>query len=86
VAYGALAGAIYFGLRRNSIPSVRAARWSFAAAMMFGVTDEIHQYLVPGRHADPLDLLLNAVGALIVLALATRLERSVRLAPGSPTG
>ena len=30
----------------------------------FGASDEFHQYFVPGRHADPTDLLADSAGAL----------------------
>lgn len=45
-------------------------------ATLFGVSDEIHQYFVPGRHADPFDLLADFVGALLgalVVAFLSRL-------------
>ena len=36
-----------------------------AGAICFGVTDEIHQYFVPLREADPWDLLANAIGSVV---------------------
>ena len=30
----------------------------------YGASDEFHQYFVPGRHADPTDLLADSAGAL----------------------
>jgi VanZ like protein len=48
---------------------LRAARlpWTttFAAAALYGVTDEFHQALVPGRDASPIDLIFDAAGAAI---------------------
>jgi VanZ family protein len=35
-----------------------------AIAAAYGVTDELHQWFVPGRVVDAFDLLANAVGAL----------------------
>lgn len=35
-----------------------------AIAAVYGVTDELHQWFVPGRIVDVLDLVANAVGAL----------------------
>ena len=32
---------------------------------LFGISDEIHQYFVPGRMADVFDVVADAVGALI---------------------
>ncbi len=40
--------------------AVRAA--AFASA--YGVTDELHQLFVSGRHADPVDWLVDTAGAL----------------------
>ncbi|MEW5733610.1 MAG: VanZ family protein [Thermodesulfobacteriota bacterium] len=39
-------------------------RWLMAAALAaaYGVSDEFHQYFVPGRNADVLDALADALG------------------------
>jgi VanZ family protein len=47
-----------------------AACWAFVIAVAYGVTDEFHQHFVPGRHMDPLDLLMDAIGAAVVLWVA----------------
>ncbi len=36
---------------------------AICSATLFGVTDEIHQYFVPLRHADVWDVVADAVGA-----------------------
>ena len=44
------------------------------ACMLYGVSDEVHQAFVPGRSADPLDVVADTVGAaLCVLGLRRRL-------------
>ena len=40
-----------------------AAALAIGSAVLFGLTDEIHQYFVPLRHADVWDLVADAVGA-----------------------
>lgn len=42
-------------------------RWMLAwlMASLYGCSDEIHQMFVPGRSADPLDLLADSAGALL---------------------
>jgi VanZ family protein len=50
---------------------VRATRsypWAFALAVAYAASDEFHQTFVRGRHGTPLDLGIDAVGALIGLA------------------
>ena len=36
---------------------------SVVSASLYGISDEIHQYFVPSREADILDVLANALGA-----------------------
>ncbi len=47
-------------------------RAAFLAAVVWGATDELHQRTVPGRTADPLDLLADAVGAAVGAAVRRR--------------
>jgi len=47
-----------------------AARWAFVLAVAYGITDELHQHFVPGRYMDPLDLLMDAIGAAAALWVA----------------
>ena len=42
---------------------------AFLLTMLYALSDEFHQTFVPGRYADPLDLLFDALGALFALAL-----------------
>ena len=44
----------------------RAILWSIIACIFYGMSDEIHQYFVPGRYADIADLLADSVGVLVV--------------------
>lgn len=50
------------------------AGWAFGLAVTYAATDEAHQLLVRGRHGSPVDVLIDAVGALIGLALWRRLS------------
>jgi VanZ family protein len=43
--------------------------WSVALTVLFGMSDEIHQAFVPGRSADILDLVADAVGAVMGASL-----------------
>ena len=36
---------------------------SILSAGLYGISDEIHQYFVPGRYADIMDALINFIGA-----------------------
>src|SRR4051794_28559816 len=39
---------------------------AFALAVAYAVTDEYHQTFVDGRHGSPVDVAIDAVGALLV--------------------
>jgi len=41
---------------------------AFFLSSFYGFTDELHQYFVPGRFADPWDLLTDALAAAFVAA------------------
>lgn len=62
--------AILAGLLRHSFSttSSKGSRYLFiyaaAIATFYGVTDELHQYFVPGRNCDFWDLLTDAIGSL----------------------
>lgn len=45
--------------------SCGVALWAFAAATVYGATDELHQRFVPGRSPELADLLADGAGALL---------------------
>jgi VanZ family protein len=47
--------------------TIRTATTALAVSVGYGVTDELHQSLVPGRTADPWDLFADATGACLGL-------------------
>jgi VanZ family protein len=69
IAGYALLGALFYrayGSRRKESSSPRRlAVTSVVSTVLYGLSDEIHQYFVPFRTADPLDLLADAIGGVI---------------------
>lgn len=55
---------------RLHMPLARACLVAIACASFFGVTDEIHQYFVPERMCDPLDWLVDTLGASLGALIA----------------
>ena len=50
--------------------------WAFGLAVAYAATDEFHQTFVRGRHGSPLDVAIDAAGALIGLAfLRSKMNR-----------
>jgi VanZ family protein len=48
---------------------------AFALSMLYAFSDEFHQVFVPGRQADPWDLLCDGVGAALALGLSLGWQR-----------
>ena len=68
-------GAEYAVLGVLLLRAVEHAWASFWIAVAYAVTDELHQAFVPGRHASPLDIAVDAAGAAIGIALVLRANR-----------
>jgi VanZ family protein len=64
LAYGLLASLIYLA-REKSRATFHPIFIPFLIAFLYGLSDEIHQYFVPGRDADVFDALANAVGGFV---------------------
>jgi VanZ family protein len=65
IAYGLLSAFVLRALAGARWKGVTGRR-ALAAVMLttvYGVTDEIHQYFVEGRHADVADVVADAIGA-----------------------
>jgi VanZ family protein len=69
VAYAVLAWFWWRALsprRQTTWPVLLAA---FGLSVFYGITDEIHQLFVPGRHGRLADVLFDAGGALLMILL-----------------
>lgn len=56
---------------------------ALALTLSYALSDEFHQIFVPGRHADPLDLAFDALGAVSGLAGWVWLRRRISISPKS---
>lgn len=65
IAYAGFAFIILRALNasRGSITGENLRLLAFLIAFLYGITDEMHQYFVPGRHAELLDILSDGLGA-----------------------
>ena len=52
--------------------AVGSYRWALGIAVAYACTDEVHQVFVRGRHGSPVDVAIDAVGALAGLAVCRR--------------
>jgi len=76
LAYATL-GIVLLASRTPSIggftpPQIRD---SILIASLYGISDELHQYFVPGRNADVWDWVADTLGAVIAVSLLAWLSR-----------
>ena len=55
--------------------AVRRPAVAVAIATLYAVTDEVHQTFVEGRHGAPLDVGIDAIGAIVGVLVWHRLVR-----------
>ena len=65
LGYGLLAVSFWRGLEWKS----RLIWLPLLLAVLYAATDEFHQSFVPGRHASPVDVGIDAIGSSLILAL-----------------
>jgi VanZ family protein len=81
LVYGILGILCFRALGRSfrlSIAAMVAA--GTAIALAYGISDELHQIFVPGRNADPRDVVADAIGGLLgcLAAAGFRARRAAR--------
>ncbi|MDD4050361.1 MAG: VanZ family protein [candidate division Zixibacteria bacterium] len=68
-----------------NLPRPLKTGWVYTLAILlslvFGLSDEYHQWFVPGRTADPFDLMADALGIFLAAFVYYLLHRRRRTAP-----
>lgn len=80
--YAVLGLLLVFALHRGRV-DLRVVALAVAIASLYGITDEIHQYFVPGRMPDPADWGRDTLGACAGAAAAALAVRNHRRIPFS---
>jgi VanZ family protein len=82
VEYGILAGLTLWALRGDGHSTLRYPFWwALAIAGLYAVSDEMHQYFVPGRNPRPMDVGFDLLGACLALAVIAKLGRAGKTPP-----
>ena len=68
--YAGFAALLALAFGASGLRAARAALAAVALAGAFGFTDEVHQFFVPNRDSDPLDLVADVIGASVGAGLA----------------
>jgi len=78
-AYGVLGLLVSYAL---GVRSRRAALLAVLVSSLYGASDELHQYFVPGRSCDVFDWLADTSGAVVAVGLLGVWQRRARPAGG----
>lgn len=72
IAYFILGALLLHAFWRSGLVGARGVTLSFLVAVLYAISDEVHQLFVPGRSGEVRDVLIDSVGALtgIVVCLA----------------
>lgn len=73
-------GALLANALRCHMPLRRACLVAIACASLYGVSDEFHQLLVPGRMCDPVDWMVDTAGATLGSGIFYAVQRKRRRA------
>ena len=76
--FGVLAVLIYRALIGQGLSREKAAVWAVTMAFLYGATDEYHQIFTQGREARVRDILIDGVGAGVVIYFIYRFLRIIR--------
>lgn len=58
-----IARALHRTKKERKLPLINIVAFAFIISMLYAATDEFHQFYVPGRHPDPLDLGVDMLGS-----------------------
>jgi VanZ family protein len=72
LAYAVLARLYLLALRRGGPVTGRLRLFSLGLAVVYGISDEIHQLYVPGRDGSPVDVVIDSIGAALSMWLVRR--------------
>jgi VanZ family protein len=81
-------GLLYAGLAVLALRAASGARWNgvtwraaagaVAFASVYGISDEFHQWFVPGRTADVYDWIADSTGAIVAVVVVYLIARFTR--------
>ena len=80
--YGILTALVLWALGgQGHSTSRRHYLYAFAVAGLYAVSDETHQYFVPGRNPQPLDVGFDVLGSLVALVVIWSVTRARESTP-----
>lgn len=66
---GVLVGRAFYFQEKFPQLKIKYVLYAMIASVLYGLSDEVHQYFVPGRTADVFDFLADALGVVFGVIL-----------------
>lgn len=63
--FGILAALLYRSLRSEGVSRKKAAIWAVVITMLYGASDELHQFFTQGREARLRDIGFDTIGGVL---------------------
>ena len=73
VEYGILSALFYRALRGEGVSKSTAGYFAILISLFYGITDELHQSLTPGRQPKARDVIFDTIGATFAIYTIWRL-------------
>jgi len=73
VEYGVLTVLLFRALKGDGVDKFRAGVGAIIIAIVYAVTDEVHQYFVPGRDSRFHDVFFDTIGAIVAVFIIWKL-------------
>lgn len=67
--FGILGFLLYTSFKINKNTQRNAFILAVSVAILYGISDEIHQAFVPGRVSDLVDVLADSIGAIVAITI-----------------
>lgn len=77
ISYGLLASLLFIAIYSHRKYISVSFKYAFTISLLYAVSDEIHQYFVPGRACMLQDVLIDCIGMLIGLTLISVLYKFI---------
>lgn len=77
--YGFLTLLVYRALKSEGVEKMEAAIYSIIFAFFYGSTDEFHQSFTPGREPRLRDVIIDTIGASIIIFIISKINKLPRL-------
>ena len=76
IAFGILGFFLYRSFVHTAVPFIRkyGLRLSIFISIIYGISDELHQYFVPGRYCSFYDLVADILGAVVFILVYRRIR------------